>query len=64
VAGLGLMLAFGSYDDGPQHQPKSLALAREIVETLNRHGVPATWDGTIGRRIEILPFEWRRRRSL
>jgi hypothetical protein len=61
VDGQGLMLAFGSYAGGEEHEQASLAVAREICDVLARHGVKATWKGTIGARIAIEPFDWRKR---
>jgi hypothetical protein len=63
VAGQGLCLAFGAYeDDKKKHEAASLAVARDVVDVLARHGVKAEWDGTVDRRVRILPFRWKRRR--
>jgi hypothetical protein len=62
VAGEGLLLAFGSYIEGPTHEAESEAIAREICEVLARHGVKTTWNGKVDMRIHIEPFEWRKRR--
>ncbi|MFY0577344.1 DUF6891 domain-containing protein [Cystobacter fuscus] len=62
VAGQGLMLAFGAYEeDDAKHEAASLAIAREVCEVLGRHGVRTEWDGSVGERIRIPPFEWRKR---
>lgn len=62
VAGKGLLLAFGAYeDDEARADAQSLVIARDIVDTLKRHGVDASWDGTLDQRIRIAPFEWRKR---
>ena len=63
VAGEGLMLAFGAFAEGPEHAEKSIALARQVVEVLQQHGVAATWSGDIDERIQIAPFAWRKRRT-
>lgn len=63
VAGEGLMLVFGAFTEGPEHAAKSAALAHHVVDVLNQHGVPASWNGDLDRRIEIAPFAWRRRRT-
>lgn len=63
VAGEGLMLAFGAYEqDDAKHEAASLAIAREVCETLARHGVKTEWNGSVEARIRIPPFEWRKRR--
>ncbi|MFY0572761.1 DUF6891 domain-containing protein [Archangium lansingense] len=65
VLGEGLMLAFDAFEDDPKrHEEASLAIAREIRETLARHGVPTEWNGSVKTRIHILPFEWRKRREV
>jgi hypothetical protein len=62
VAGEGLMLAFGAYeDDATKHEAASLAIAREVCEVLGRHGVRTEWNGSVSERIQIPPFEWRKR---
>lgn len=63
VEGHGLMLAFGAFDDGPDHAPLSHALAVDVCRTLRRHGVLCDWAGDIDRRIEVAPFAWRKRRA-
>lgn len=63
VAGEGLMLAFGAYEqDDAKHEAASLAIAREVCDTLARHGVKTEWNGSVDARIRIPPFEWRKRR--
>jgi hypothetical protein len=59
VAGEGLYLTFGAYADGDE---ASLAIAREVCDTLASHGVKTSWDGSAKTRILIPPFVWRRRR--
>src|SRR5215469_17653370 len=62
VRGEGLCLAFGAYeDDDGKHEQASAAIAREVCDVLAQHGVTAEWDGQVSQRIEIPPFEWRRR---
>jgi Domain of unknown function (DUF6891) len=60
VAGEGLYLTFGAYADDEE---ASLAIAREVCDTLASHGVETSWDGNVGTRILIPPFPWRRRRQ-
>lgn len=63
VAGEGLMLAFGAYEnDSAKHEAASLAIGREVCDTLLRHGVKTEWNGSVQARIRIPPFEWRKRR--
>ncbi|MFI1585619.1 DUF6891 domain-containing protein [Embleya sp. NPDC020630] len=63
VAGGGLMLAFGAFeDDLAKRDAAGMAVAQEVCDTLAGHGVRATCDGTVHSRIEILPFAWRKRR--
>jgi len=59
IEGGGLMLAFGSWEGEDE---KTTAIGREISDALSRFGVPHDWNGSPERRIEISPFEWRRRR--
>ncbi|MDI3284093.1 hypothetical protein [Polyangium sp. 15x6] len=56
----GLMLAYGAREDGPAAVE---AVGREICDALDRFGVPWTWNGKSDTRIEIEPFEWRKRRA-
>lgn len=63
VAGRGLLLAFGAYeDDDAKHDAASIAVGKRVCEVLNKHGVPTTWDESVEQRIAIPPFEWRKRR--
>lgn len=63
VAGEGLMLAFGAFeDDLAQRDVAGAAVAREVCDVLRGHGVRVKWDGTVHSRVEILPFAWRKRR--
>lgn len=62
VDGGGLMLAYGAFVRGEQHEPESLRVAQLVCDVLAAHGVPTTWDGTIRQRVHVSPFEWRKRR--
>jgi len=62
VEGGGLMLAFGAFADGDTHEAESLRLAARACEVLGAHGVDTQWSGSIKARVEIKPFEWRKRR--
>ncbi|WP_224362761.1 DUF6891 domain-containing protein [Hyalangium versicolor] len=65
VQGAGLMLAFDAFEDDPRLRDEArVAIAREIRETLARHGVPTEWNGRVKTRIQILPFEWCKRREV
>jgi hypothetical protein len=61
VAGEGLMLIYGAYVEGDGHVAASLEVARDVVATLLRFGVPASWNGDIKTRIEIASFPWQQR---
>jgi hypothetical protein len=62
VLGGGLMLAFGAFEDDPKRRDEAdLAIAREVRETLARHGIETEWNGSVKTRIQIPPFEWRKR---
>ncbi|WP_375769173.1 hypothetical protein NR798_47150 [Archangium gephyra] len=64
VLGAGLMLAFGAFEDDPKrHDEASLAIAREVRAVLASHGIETEWNGRVETRIQILPFEWRKRRQ-
>ncbi|MFP2930723.1 DUF6891 domain-containing protein [Pyxidicoccus sp. 3LG] len=63
VQGEGLLLYYGALsDDGTRQDVGSPAIAREVLATLERHGVAAEWDGSLESPIRILPFPWRNRR--
>jgi hypothetical protein len=63
VAGKGLWLAFGTYeDDDAKRDAAGAVIGREICQVLARHGVPVEWDGSVDQRLSIPPFEWRKRR--
>ena len=58
----GLMLVYGAYeDDDAKHDAASLAIAREVIETLARYGVKTKWNGKVETRVQILPFKWQNR---
>ncbi|MDI3287770.1 hypothetical protein [Polyangium sp. 15x6] len=60
LEGGGLRLAFTAYGD---EAGGGEAIGREIVHVLKHHGVPVSWGGDVRSRIEIEPFEWRKRRA-
>jgi len=63
VAGGGLMLAFGAFEEDPvKRDAAGVAIAREVCEVLAAHGVRVKWDGDARSRIEVRPFPWRKRR--
>ena len=61
VDGKGLRLAFGSFEEGGAHERKSLQIASEVCDVLRKNGLEVRWDGTLAHRIEIPPFDWRKR---
>ena len=62
VDGRGLMLAFGAFARGDDHEPQSLRLGREVCKVLAAHDIATEWDGTLQKRIAIPPFAWQKRR--
>lgn len=62
LQGMSLLLAFGGAQERPERPAEAHAIAIVVLESLAAHGVPATWTGHVEDRIEILPFEWQRRR--
>jgi hypothetical protein len=62
IEGGPLCLAFGAFDDGAEHEAKSLAIAREACAALKRQGIATTWNEQLEQRIELAPFPWRKRR--
>lgn len=63
VRGAGLYLAFGSFESNrPENDAASLALGHEIGSELEAQGVATEWSGSLGDRIRVLPFEWKKRR--
>jgi len=62
LRGMSLLLAFGGAQEQPETPAQARAIALSTLESLAAHGVAAAWTGGIEDRIEILPFEWQRRR--
>ncbi|MEM7154223.1 MAG: hypothetical protein AAF799_15365 [Myxococcota bacterium] len=62
VQGDGLHLAYGAFVEGDAHEPESIRLGHEICAVLREHGLEVEWNGSISTRIQILPFEWQKRR--
>ncbi|MCX4246396.1 DUF6891 domain-containing protein [Paraliomyxa miuraensis] len=62
VEGGGLLLAFGAFATGDDHESESLRLATQTCEVLAAHDIATEWNGTLKQRIRVLPFEWRKRR--
>lgn len=60
--GTSLLLAFGGAQEQAETTAQARAIALSTLESLGAHGVPASWTGRVEDRIEILPFEWQRRR--
>lgn len=59
VEGYGLYLNYGAVEDD---EAPALAIAHEIVTTLEQHGLRVHWDGQWSRRISI-SLDWKRRRA-
>lgn len=63
IDGQGLLVTFGPLQpDSADDDDLAVQIGRGVVEELEAHGVPTTWSGDTKMRIEILPFEWARRR--
>jgi hypothetical protein len=58
VNGDGLLLAFGDLDDTPEGKT---AVARQIVSTLQRHGLSPDWNNDPEKRIQLPTLNWQRR---
>lgn len=58
VRGEGLHLAFGAFSGG---DAAAVAVGREVVEVLARHGLHPAWTGSAAARIELPPFPWQKR---
>lgn len=53
-----LYLAYGSRSNEPED---TVAVGREVVDTLQAHGLRTTWNGSESTRIQITDLEWRKR---
>lgn len=60
--GESLLLAFGGVGARSTDPADAQSIAVSTLEALAARGVPARWSGDVDDRIEILPFEWQRRR--
>jgi hypothetical protein len=58
VEGYGICLAYGATSDAPG---ATAAIARRVVEVLEREGLRVDWNGSTDRRIEV-SLDWKRRR--
>ncbi len=57
----GLHLSFGAMTtDKALYEPAAIAIGREVVATLVRHGLVCEWDETLGKRIAV-KLNWKRR---
>lgn len=59
VAGGGIYLSYGAVSDA---KDAPLAIARDVVSTLTRHGLRTEWSGDAGQRIRV-DLDWKRRRA-
>lgn len=59
VEGGGVFLCYGSVEESEEER---VALANEIVLTIEKHGLKPEWNGDLKRRIEV-PLDWKRRRE-
>ncbi|MEM7703856.1 MAG: hypothetical protein AAF251_18110 [Pseudomonadota bacterium] len=60
VWGNGVCLNYGAEQRG---DAASVAIGREVVATLERHGLQPEWDGDLDKRI-LVPLDWKRRKPL
>ncbi len=60
VEGHGVYLGYGAVQEG---EAAALEIAREIVATVQRHGLTVEWDGTWKKRI-LVRLDWKRRRQV
>ena len=60
IEGEGVMLAFGDLADDRQ---RSIATGQVIAGALRQAGFQVEWDGTVGTRINLPEFDWKRRAS-
>lgn len=59
VEGYGVCLAYGSIEESEEAH---IAMAHEIVSTIEKHGLHPVWNGELNKRIEV-PLDWKRRRE-
>ncbi len=59
VDGQGLMRAYGAFDNADESATESIG--REVVAMLELHGISVVWDGRAASRLQVPPFEWRKR---
>ncbi len=57
--GGGVNLCYGSVEEPEESR---IAMAQEIVRTIEKHGLHPVWNGDLKRRIEV-PLDWKRRRE-
>jgi hypothetical protein len=58
IEGDGICLSYGSVIEGEE---EALIIGREVVSTLDQHGLRTEWDGTFGKKI-CVSVDWKRRR--
>ncbi|HUQ54176.1 DUF6891 domain-containing protein [Lentzea sp.] len=58
VAGRGLTLLYGGFDDSEE---TTAAVGAEVVAALEAAGLSVVWNGDPGRAITVTPLDWRRR---
>lgn len=56
-----LLIAFGAFTKGDDHEVESLRAGKRIVDVLWANNVTTSWPNTLEQRIAIQPFEWQRR---
>ncbi|NIK62210.1 DUF6891 domain-containing protein [Kribbella shirazensis] len=54
-----LFLAYGAFD-APEHEwpARVTAVGEQVAGVLRAHGLPVTWDGSSGQRIQVGPLTW------
>lgn len=60
VVGHGLMIAFGDLTDD---ELRSSDVGRRVTEALSLAGFGVSWNGSVGTRIDIPSFDWKRRQA-
>jgi hypothetical protein len=61
IKNMPLLERLGVMSTAPQNELAVFKVATEVLDTLRRHGLDATWDGLSERRIEVR-MDWKRRR--
>lgn len=62
AGGYGIHLSYATLQEGkaPAVEAAATAMVREVIGTLERHGLKPDWDGTLAKRVHV-PLDWKRR---